>query len=113
LIGSSVAQTPSEQGWKDTMTVYPGEMMTIRIRFSQQDGSGFPFDATAGSGYVWHCHLLPHEDNEMMRPYMVVSAGQGNPWLLPIILAIIAVVFAVLGFIIYLRYRKRSHHPST
>jgi FtsP/CotA-like multicopper oxidase with cupredoxin domain len=112
LIGSSVTQTPSERGWKDTITVYPGEIMTIRVRFSQQDGSDFPFDATAGSGFAWHCHLLPHEDNEMMRPYMLVYEAQVNEWLLPIILVIIAVVFAVLGFIIYLRNRKRSHHAN-
>src|SRR5579859_6068952 len=28
----------------------------------------FPFDPTAGPGYVWHCHILDHEDNDMMRP---------------------------------------------
>ena len=28
----------------------------------------FPFDSTAGPGYVWHCHILDHEDNDMMRP---------------------------------------------
>ena len=33
----------------------------------------FPFDPTTGGpGYVWHCHILDHEDNEMMRPYLVV-----------------------------------------
>jgi len=32
----------------------------------------FPFDPTAsGPGYAWHCHILDHEDNEMMRPYLV------------------------------------------
>ncbi|WP_280671597.1 MULTISPECIES: multicopper oxidase domain-containing protein [unclassified Kitasatospora] len=29
----------------------------------------FPFDPTEGPGYVWHCHIIDHEDNEMMRPY--------------------------------------------
>ena len=28
----------------------------------------FPFDTTVGPGYVWHCHILDHEDNDMMRP---------------------------------------------
>jgi FtsP/CotA-like multicopper oxidase with cupredoxin domain len=32
----------------------------------------FTFDSTAGPGYVWHCHILDHEDNEMMRPYTPV-----------------------------------------
>jgi len=33
----------------------------------------FSFDPTTGGpGYAWHCHILDHEDNEMMRPYLVV-----------------------------------------
>jgi len=57
------------------------------VRWAQQDGSAFPFDATGvtpiaydkdgnlavGPGYVWHCHIVDHEDNEMMRPYKPVS----------------------------------------
>ena len=31
----------------------------------------YPFDPTKGPGYVWHCHIIDHEDNEMMRPYKV------------------------------------------
>jgi FtsP/CotA-like multicopper oxidase with cupredoxin domain len=31
----------------------------------------YPFDPTEGPGYVWHCHIIDHEDNEMMRPYKV------------------------------------------
>jgi hypothetical protein len=31
----------------------------------------FPFDPTAGPGYVWHCHILDHEDNDMMRPMQI------------------------------------------
>jgi len=47
----------------------------IRVRFAPIDGSGpYPFDATSGPGYVWHCHILDHEDNEMMRPYVVLAA---------------------------------------
>lgn len=30
-------------------------------------------DPSAGSGYVWHCHILDHEDNDMMRPYQIKS----------------------------------------
>jgi FtsP/CotA-like multicopper oxidase with cupredoxin domain len=44
----------------------------IKVRFAPIDGSEeYPFDATYGPGYVWHCHILDHEDNEMMRPYIV------------------------------------------
>jgi hypothetical protein len=33
----------------------------------------FPFDPTKGPGYVWHCHILDHEDNDMMRPMAIVN----------------------------------------
>ena len=49
-----------------------GDVTTIRVRFAAQDGTPYPFDATTGPGYVWHCHIIDHEDNEMMRPYQVV-----------------------------------------
>jgi len=72
LQGKPVGPTPAEQGWKDTIQMRPGEVTTIRVRFAAQDGSQFQFDATTGPGYVWHCHILDHEDNEMMRPYVVI-----------------------------------------
>jgi FtsP/CotA-like multicopper oxidase with cupredoxin domain len=62
----------TEMGWKDTVQMNPGEVTTIRIKFTQQDGAAYPFDPTLGPGYVWHCHIVDHEDNEMMRPYKVV-----------------------------------------
>jgi spore coat protein A, manganese oxidase len=65
------APLPTEMGWKDTVQMNPGEVTIFRIKFTQQDGLAFPFDATAGPGYVWHCHIVDHEDNEMMRPYEV------------------------------------------
>jgi hypothetical protein len=47
----------------------------IRVRFSPVDGrANYSFNVTAEPGYVWHCHILDHEDNEMMRPYKVVAA---------------------------------------
>jgi FtsP/CotA-like multicopper oxidase with cupredoxin domain len=30
----------------------------------------YTFDLTSGPGYAWHCHILDHEDNQMMRPYL-------------------------------------------
>jgi FtsP/CotA-like multicopper oxidase with cupredoxin domain len=71
LQGIPVLPLPEEQAWKDTIQMRPGEVTTIRVRFTSQDNSPFPFDATSGPGYVWHCHILDHEDNEMMRPYNV------------------------------------------
>ncbi|KAH7441494.1 hypothetical protein KP509_03G040600 [Ceratopteris richardii] len=58
-------------GWKDTVTALPEMMTRIAIKFSTRDGSPFGFDATAPPGYLWHCHLLGHEDNEMMRPLLL------------------------------------------
>jgi spore coat protein A len=48
-----------EAGWKDTAIMYPGEVTRIIAMF---DKSG---------RYVWHCHILSHEDHEMMRPFYV------------------------------------------
>lgn len=57
-----------QQGWKDTAVVFPGEVTRFLVRFTSQNGLGFPFDPTRKPGYVWHCHILDHEDNDMMRP---------------------------------------------
>jgi spore coat protein A len=54
---------PDEMGWKDTARV-DGQTVTRII---------VPFEGYAGR-YVWHCHNLEHEDNEMMRPYEVLAA---------------------------------------
>jgi spore coat protein A len=51
-----------EAGWKDTVRADPGVVTRIIVKFE-----GF-----AGR-YVWHCHVLEHEDNEMMRPFDVVA----------------------------------------
>jgi FtsP/CotA-like multicopper oxidase with cupredoxin domain len=78
LRGPRIRPEPGEAGWKDTIKVFPGEVTRIVVRWAPQDvpvnvvsaGENFyPFDPTAGPGYVWHCHILDHEDNEMMRPY--------------------------------------------
>jgi len=52
---------PGETGFKDTVIAYPGETTTLKARF---DKEGL---------FVWHCHIVEHEDNEMMRPYRVGS----------------------------------------
>jgi spore coat protein A len=61
--GPSLPPTPTESGWKDTVRAEPGVITRIII----------PFEGFTGR-YVWHCHILEHEDNEMMRPYEVVAA---------------------------------------
>ncbi len=50
---------PWETGFKDTVIAYPDEITTVKAHF---DIPGL---------YVWHCHIVEHEDNEMMRPYVV------------------------------------------
>jgi spore coat protein A len=59
--GPPAGPSPDETGWKDTIRCEPGHVTRIII----------PFEGFAGR-YVWHCHILEHEDNEMMRPYEVV-----------------------------------------
>jgi FtsP/CotA-like multicopper oxidase with cupredoxin domain len=64
----------NERGWKDTFRMNPGEVTRILVRFAPQDESpAYAFDATAEPGYVWHCHILEHEENDMMRPYHLVA----------------------------------------
>ncbi len=52
---------PGETGFKDTVIAYPDEITRIKARF---DVPGLT---------VWHCHILEHEDNDMMRPYCIGS----------------------------------------
>ncbi len=63
------AVAPTEAGFKDTVIAYPGQITTIRAKF---DIAGL---------YVWHCHIVEHEDNEMMRPFVVSPhRGRRRPW---------------------------------
>ncbi len=73
--GPATGPEPDETGWLDTVTMYPGQITTIRIRYSQQDGSPYTFDPTTGPGYVWHCHIVDHEDNEMMRRQLPILSS--------------------------------------
>ncbi|PKA63517.1 hypothetical protein AXF42_Ash005412 [Apostasia shenzhenica] len=58
-----------EQGWKNVFKMRPGFMTRILVRFAMlPSGEPYLFDATAEPGYVYHCHILDHEDNMMMRP---------------------------------------------
>lgn len=59
LIGMPKLPAPEEKGWKDTYVMLPGEVTRVIAKF---DRAGL---------YVWHCHILSHEDHEMMRPFLV------------------------------------------
>jgi FtsP/CotA-like multicopper oxidase with cupredoxin domain len=73
LRGPARPAAMTEQGWKDTIQMNPGEVTIIRVKFSPIDDADgqYSFDPTSGPGYVWHCHIIDHEDNEMMRPYIL------------------------------------------
>jgi spore coat protein A len=58
--------------FKDTVTAFPGEVTRIIARFDLPTGT--PVSPGATFRYVFHCHILEHEDNDMMRPYDVVGA---------------------------------------
>lgn len=85
LTGPPELPTANERAWKDTIQTPTGYVTVIRIRWAPQDSpvygpcapkpgvNQYPFDPTIGPGYVWHCHILDHEDNEMMRPYKVTK----------------------------------------
>lgn len=80
LLGDPIPPAENERGWKDSIIATPGQVTRIRVRYAPQDvpdfavrpgDNFFPFNPAAGPGYVWHCHLLDHEDNEMMRPMKI------------------------------------------
>jgi spore coat protein A len=59
LHGNPTGPEPGEDGWKDTYIAYPGQVTRIVATFNIPGYS------------VWHCHILSHEDHEMMRPYFI------------------------------------------
>jgi FtsP/CotA-like multicopper oxidase with cupredoxin domain len=56
-----------EDGWKDTVVAYPGQVTRLRLKF------------TNPGQFVWHCHIVEHEDNEMMRPYRIGPLQPDQP----------------------------------
>ena len=97
LISRSYRPDPNESGWKDTVKMHPGTVTRLLVRWAPQNipaegvrpgQNRFTFDPTApmgvvndgfgfpgGPGYMLHCHILDHEDNEMMRPFVVVKTA--------------------------------------
>nr|CAD1842682.1 unnamed protein product [Ananas comosus var. bracteatus] len=73
-VGRRRTVPPWERGWKNVFKMRPGFVTEILVRFKPLGGPEwmYPFDATAEPGYVYHCHILDHEDNEMMRPFKLV-----------------------------------------
>ena len=79
LQGPAMPPAAYEAGWKDTVITYPGQVTRIVVRWAPTDKAVdadadelvYPFNPDGGHGYVWHCHIIDHEDNEMMRPDVV------------------------------------------
>ena len=80
LTGPAVAPDNNELGWKETVRMNPGEVTRVWMRF---DLPVVPFTVPVsprladqyginGAEYVWHCHILDHEEHDMMRPLVVV-----------------------------------------
>jgi spore coat protein A, manganese oxidase len=65
--GPMLPPLPEERGFKDTVKADPGHFTTIRAKFE------LPNDVKAPQDYVYHCHIVEHEDNDMMRPFTVTS----------------------------------------
>jgi FtsP/CotA-like multicopper oxidase with cupredoxin domain len=76
MTGPPAGPAAYEGGWKDTIQAHPGMVTRILIPFGPSAAPGVPFGthvATPFTGrYVWHCHILDHEDHEMMLPYQVL-----------------------------------------
>jgi spore coat protein A len=89
LVGLPAAPDPNEQGWKDTVRVNPGECITLLVDVPPIPAVNVPLrdpasgatviqpveipesPRTGGHEYVWHCHILEHEEHDMMRPLIV------------------------------------------
>jgi spore coat protein A, manganese oxidase len=77
--GTERLPDPNEIGWKETVRMNPGEVTTVIMKF---DMPKVPFTVSPsvaadrginGSEYVWHCHILEHEEHDMMRPLVVLG----------------------------------------
>ena len=65
--GNTTPPESWETGFKDTVVALPGQVTRVRAQFP-----------TPGQ-FVWHCHIVEHEDNEMMRPYRIGPLQDGQP----------------------------------
>lgn len=89
LIGDPIPPDPIETGWKDTVQARPQMVTRLLVRWAPQEVPAggvepgqnlYPMDVefppdkdpVTGPGYVWHCHMLNHEDHEMLRPLATV-----------------------------------------
>lgn len=95
LQGSPTPAGAYESGWKDTLRANPGEVMTLVTRWAPQETATGgvspgqnqfpiqPVDPATNAWYVWHCHVLGHEDNDMLRKMPLVNAWAANTAYVP------------------------------
>jgi FtsP/CotA-like multicopper oxidase with cupredoxin domain len=74
---------PNYRGWKETVRMNPGEVTRVIMKFDLPS-VGFNVPPSARPGlpagyheYVWHCHILEHEEHDMMRPLLVKPNAMG------------------------------------
>ena len=79
-VAAAVAPDLNELGWKETVRMNPGEVTRVLMKF---DLPAVPFMVPAspriqngygitGQEFVWHCHILEHEEHDMMRPLIII-----------------------------------------
>ena len=109
LPGTITYPLPEERGWKDAIKALPGsdllgigQVSTYLCRLTPTDlpvnttdksKLVYPFDPSFGPGYVWHCHIIDHEDMDMMRPLTIIP----SPLRFPLITGQPADVLACVG----------------
>jgi spore coat protein A, manganese oxidase len=81
FLGAPVAPEKNEQGWKETIPMYPGTVTRCMMKFDLTNtqittATGKvivtpPSPRTGGMEYVWHCHILEHEEHDMMHSLVV------------------------------------------
>ena len=73
LLGPEVPSAANEKGWKDTVAANPNQVTRIRQMFDLPEGAEGSAPDSPQRNYVYHCHILEHEDNDMMRPFKVIQ----------------------------------------
>ena len=71
FLGPARPPDANEMGWKETVRMNPGEMTKVIMKFEVPAGTPVS-PRTGGYNYVWHCHILEHEEHDMMRPLIVM-----------------------------------------
>lgn len=73
FLGAPSPALAHQVGLKDTILAMPSSVTRVMMQWSAHNGGEFAFEVSSGPGYLWHCHILDHEDNDMMRPIRVMA----------------------------------------